>query len=282
MLVLLLLRPRLMQWDKRAAASADVYLANSSVVRDRIHERYGREAEVVPPAHSIDPAAPRTAIPKLEPGFFICVSRLLPYKNVDAVVLSHAHIDHSGNLPSLVRRGFDGPIYCTSATRDLAARMLLDSSKIQESDANILEVTKPYAKELLQRGYEAKKMFKNLGKDARYVGKYARAMPKFLHDILRQVAKGKQRVEIWHDGFRQFDVKFEKSLNRLTVGLVISASILAAALVLNSAQKVLVFSINLLGLQDVSLTALLGIVGYIIATVLGVWLIFSIYRSGKL
>jgi ubiquinone biosynthesis protein len=63
---------------------------------------------------------------------------------------------------------------------------------------------------------------------------------------------------------------------------VISASILAAALVLNSAQKVLVLSIKFLGLEAVPLTALLGISGYVIATVLGVWLIISIYRSGKL
>ena len=154
--------------------------------------------------------------------------------------------------------------------------------KIQESDANILEFTKPYAKELLQRGYEAKKLFKNLGKDTRNMGKYARALPKFVHDVLRQVAKGKQRIEIWHDGFRQFDVKFEKGLNRLTVGLIISASIIAAAMVLNSAQKVLVFSINLFGSHSLSLTALLGIIGYVVATVLGIWLIISIYRSGKL
>ncbi|UCG14233.1 MAG: AarF/ABC1/UbiB kinase family protein [Deltaproteobacteria bacterium] len=154
--------------------------------------------------------------------------------------------------------------------------------KIQGSDANILEFTKPYAKKLLQRGYEAKKLFRNLGKDTRLVGKYARVMPKFVHDILRQVAKGKQRIEVWHDGFQQLDMKLEKGLNRLTVGLVISASIVAAALVLNSAQKVLVLSLKFLGLETVSLTALLGVLGYIIATILGVWLIISIYRSGKL
>lgn len=63
-------------------------------------------------------------------------NRELPFKGsqVDAVVLSHAHIDHSGNLPSLVRSGFKGPIYSTSATRDLAAYMLMDSAKIQQYD----------------------------------------------------------------------------------------------------------------------------------------------------
>ena len=154
--------------------------------------------------------------------------------------------------------------------------------KILESDASLLEFIKPYAKKLLERGYDAKKIFKNIGRDTRYVGKYAKIMPKFVHDILRQVAKGKQRVEIWHEGFQQLDIKFEKGLNRLTVGLVISASIIAAAMVLNSAQKVLVFNVEFLGLGPVSLTTILGIVGYVIATVLGVWLIVSIYRSGKL
>ena len=43
---------------------------------------------------------------------------------VDAVVLSHAHVDHCGNLPNLIRQGFRGPIYCTPATRELAAIML--------------------------------------------------------------------------------------------------------------------------------------------------------------
>jgi ubiquinone biosynthesis protein len=154
--------------------------------------------------------------------------------------------------------------------------------KILESDVSLLEFTKPYAKKLLERGYDAKKIFKNIGRDTRYMGKYAKVMPKFVHDILKQVAKGKQKVEIWHEGFQQLDIKFEKGLNRLTVGLVISASIIAAAMVLNSAQRVLVFDLEFLGLGAVSLTTILGVIGYVIATVLGVWLIVSIYRSGKL
>ena len=55
-------------------------------------------------------------------------------KSIDAVILSHAHIDHSGNLPSLIKAGYTGPIYATDATRDLATYLLIDAAKIQESD----------------------------------------------------------------------------------------------------------------------------------------------------
>jgi len=84
-------------------------------------------------------------------------NRVLPFdaSEVDAVVLSHAHIDHSGNLPSLYKSGFRGPIYTTSASRDLASIMLIDSAKIQVNDVKYVnKKRKRDKKTLFQPLYE--------------------------------------------------------------------------------------------------------------------------------
>ncbi len=86
-----ILRPGLRRWDRRAARRPVRYLANSRVVRDRIREAYGIDAEVVHPPHTMDPAAPRTSVPALaawadDGGYLLAVSRLLPYKNVDVLI----------------------------------------------------------------------------------------------------------------------------------------------------------------------------------------------------
>jgi metallo-beta-lactamase family protein len=66
-------------------------------------------------------------------------SRLpFPASSMDGVVLSHAHIDHSGNLPSLAKNGYSGPVYATDATADLCNIMLQDSAHLQERDAEYL------------------------------------------------------------------------------------------------------------------------------------------------
>lgn len=154
--------------------------------------------------------------------------------------------------------------------------------KILGSDASLLEVTKPFARELLKRGYDTRSMAKNLDREARTVGGYMRTMPKHINDILRRTAEGRQKIEVRHSGMEGVQSQIDKGINRLTVGIVIAASIIAAAMILNSGQKVIEFSLPFLGFQTVSLTAALGVVGYIVATLLGLWLIISILRSGRL
>ncbi|MFH0878667.1 MAG: MBL fold metallo-hydrolase [Lentisphaerota bacterium] len=68
------------------------------------------------------------------------INRSLPFRanSIHSVVLSHAHVDHCGNLPTLVKNGFEGPIYTTTATLELCGIMLRDAAKIQEQDASYL------------------------------------------------------------------------------------------------------------------------------------------------
>ena len=91
-------------------------------------------------------------------------------KEIDSVVLSHAHIDHSGNLPNLCSKGFEGNIYATFATRDLCQVMLADSAHIQESDTKWLnKKLKKKNKPLVEPLYSARdaekclKQFVNVG-----------------------------------------------------------------------------------------------------------------------
>lgn len=83
----------------------------------------------------------------------------LPVDGLSALVLSHAHIDHAGRIPFLVRNGFSGPIYCTPATRDLSAHMLMDSAFIQEKDAeHLARRGKAYVEPLYERRDVARTM----------------------------------------------------------------------------------------------------------------------------
>ena len=84
------LKQPLLGWDQAAAARPGRWLTNSTLVRDSIQAVYGREAEIVPPPYAVDPRDSRIPVEGVEPGFFLIVSRLLPYKNVGSVVEAFA------------------------------------------------------------------------------------------------------------------------------------------------------------------------------------------------
>jgi metallo-beta-lactamase family protein len=81
---------------------------------------------------------------------------------IDAVLLSHAHIDHCGNLPNLVRQGFAGPVYCTPATRALAAVMLGDAAKIHEEDAAYLNRHREKSEPKVEPLYGGREVYRTL------------------------------------------------------------------------------------------------------------------------
>jgi metallo-beta-lactamase family protein len=83
-------------------------------------------------------------------------------KEIDAVLLSHAHIDHCGNLPNLVKQGFAGPIYCTPATRALVAVMLGDAAKIQEEDAAYLNRHRAKGEPKVEPLYDGRDVYQTL------------------------------------------------------------------------------------------------------------------------
>lgn len=87
-----------------------------------------------------------------------------PAKHVAAVVLSHAHVDHCGNLPNLVKQGFSGPIFCTPATRALASVMLGDAAKIQEEDAAYLNKHRDRGDPPVRPLYDGRDVFRTLVK----------------------------------------------------------------------------------------------------------------------
>ena len=131
-LALLPLRPFLLRWDRRAAARADAYLANATVVRDRIRAAYGREADVVFPPFGVDPGLPATPIDDVAAwaadGFHLVVSRLLPYKNVHHVVEAFRGLPERlliighGPMETELRRALPGNVRLLSGLDDAQMR----------------------------------------------------------------------------------------------------------------------------------------------------------------
>jgi len=153
--------------------------------------------------------------------------------------------------------------------------------KILGSDVSILEVIRPYARAMLERGYDSGKILRAMGRNAWTAGRLLRLAPKLFHDILRQTAQGKQRLELRHSGFEDISNRLERGINRLILGILIAASIIAGAAAFDASEKIFIFNVEFMGERTVSLTSLLGLSGYTIATFLGVWLIISIIRSGR-
>lgn len=99
------LAPGLRRWDRRAAETADLYIANSRVVADRIKAVYGIDAVVVNPPSALDPAGPQEPVANLEPGFLLSVGRGRGYKHIDVIAEA---VSRYGKAHLVVVGGYDG------------------------------------------------------------------------------------------------------------------------------------------------------------------------------
>src|SRR5580704_17327460 len=82
-----------------------------------------------------------------------------PASSIDGVILSHAHIDHSGNLPTFVKNGYSGPIYTTPATIDLCLAMLADSAFLQQKDAAFCNRRREHRREIGRDDHECTPLY---------------------------------------------------------------------------------------------------------------------------
>lgn len=135
-----MLAPALRRWDRRAAARADVYVANSTVVQERINDVYGMDVDILHPPHSVDIDGELTPISGIEEfigggGHFLVVSRLLPYKNVDQAVAAFRGLDErllvigAGPLSAQLRANAPGNVRFASDLTDAEMRWAYSSAK---------------------------------------------------------------------------------------------------------------------------------------------------------
>jgi glycosyltransferase involved in cell wall biosynthesis len=135
-LALAALGPSLRRWDVKAARTADRYLVLSTHVAGAVREHYGIDAEVLPPPVTIDTTAEAQPVAGVEPGGWLCVSRLLAYKNVDAVVGAFARLPRArlvvvGDGPDAdrVRAAAPGNVQFVGTVSDAELRWLYANSR---------------------------------------------------------------------------------------------------------------------------------------------------------
>lgn len=150
------------------------------------------------------------------------------------------------------------------------------------SNTSILKVARPYAESVLKERMSPERLLKDIGTEAKIAAGYLKSMPKSLNGILEAASEGNFSIKVRHTAENRLHQTLEKGLNRAIVGIIVAASTIAASLILNSSRAVMEIDLPVFGLYGISLTTLLGVTGYVISTFLGLWLIISILRSGRL
>jgi ubiquinone biosynthesis protein len=139
-------------------------------------------------------------------------------------------------------------------------------------DFNVFEVAKPYARDLMLHRYTPRRMMTRARKEARALVGIVRETPYQVHDILESLRDGQIEVGFVHKGLDEFMHKLDVAFNRLVIALVVAGGLIGSSLIGIFAEG----GPHVLGLHVISL------IGFALSTVLGVWLLIGVIRSGRL
>ncbi len=150
-------------------------------------------------------------------------------------------------------------------------------------DANILEAMKPHATRLLERSFQPKTIMSNLRHDLFNYANIFKTSPDLFHKVLKNLAAGNQNLTITLkiDRLDEVERNYVRSSKRITVGILTAASILAGSWILASGHQFFPVSFPVVGIMNIPLTTLLGLIGYSVATILGIWLAFTIFLKAN-
>ncbi len=139
-------------------------------------------------------------------------------------------------------------------------------------DFNVFEVAKPYARDLMLHRYTPRRVMSRARKEARALVGIMRETPYQVHDILESLRDGQIEVGFVHKGLDEFMHKLDVAFNRLVIALVVAGGLIGSSLIGIFATG----GPHVLGLHVISL------IGFALSTVLGVWLLIGVIRSGRL
>jgi ubiquinone biosynthesis protein len=139
-------------------------------------------------------------------------------------------------------------------------------------DFNVFEVAKPYARDLMLHRYTPRRVMSRARKEARALAGIVRETPYQVHDILESLRDGQIEVGFVHKGLDEFMHKLDVAFNRLVIALVVAGGLIGSSLIGIFATG----GPHVLGLHVISL------IGFALSTVLGVWLLIGVIRSGRL
>ncbi len=139
-------------------------------------------------------------------------------------------------------------------------------------DFNVFEVARPYARSLMLRRYAPRRVLSRAARESRKLAQVALDAPYQMHDILDDLRAGEIEVGFVHKGLDEFTQKLTIAFNRLVMALVVSGGLIGSSLIGIFAKS----GPHLLGVHVIS------VIGFALSTVLGVWLLFGVVRSGRL